>query len=113
MAVDVCVQVNTDVGWQTFEDLNIPMNWAYYQFQMAPYATIAYVDPQSERVMQLIIAVAPLVLVFMMRMVLGRSKEMILAVWLSVGWFAIRASLTPSMSFIRDYARPIERLLQG
>jgi hypothetical protein len=63
--------------------------------------------------MQLIIATAPLVLVFMMRMVLGRSKELILAVWLSVGWFAIRASLNPSMSFLREYARPIERLLQG
>lgn len=63
--------------------------------------------------MQLIIATAPSVLVFMMRMVLGRSKTIMLAVWLSVGWFAIRASQNPSMSFIRDYARPIERLLQG
>ena len=80
---------------------------------MAPIGTYVYVDPQAQRVLQLIIATGPLVLVFMMRMVLGRSKEMILAVWLSVGWFAIRASLNPSMSFIRDYARPIERLLQG
>jgi len=63
--------------------------------------------------MQLIIATAPLVLVFMMRMVLGRSKEIMLAVWLSVGWFAIRASLNPSMSFIKEYTRPIEHLLQG
>jgi hypothetical protein len=80
---------------------------------MAPISTYIYVDPQAQRLMQLIIATGPLVLVFIMRMVLGRSKEMILAVWLSVGWFAIRASLNPSMSFIRDYARPIERLLQG
>ena len=63
--------------------------------------------------MQLIIATAPLIFVFMMRMVMGRSKEMLLAVWLSVGWFAFRASLTPGMSFLRDYTRPIERLLQG
>jgi hypothetical protein len=80
---------------------------------MAPFGTYIYVDPQADRVMQLIIATAPLVLVFMMRMVLGRSKEMILAVWLSVGWFAIRASMNPGMHFLRDYARPIERLLQG
>jgi hypothetical protein len=79
---------------------------------MAPIGT-NYINPQSERVLQLIIAMAPLVVVFMMRMVLGRSKEILLAVWLSVGWFAIRASLNPSMSFIREYARPIERLLQG
>jgi hypothetical protein len=81
--------------------------------QMAHLAAYAYIDPQSERVMQLIIATAPLVLAFMMRLVLGRSKEMILAVWLSVGWFAFRASLNPSMSFIKEYTRPIERLLQG
>jgi len=80
---------------------------------MAPFAAYTNFDPQADRVLQLIIATGPLVLVFMMRMVLGRSKEMILAVWLSVGWFALRASLNPSMSFIRDYARPIERLLQG
>jgi hypothetical protein len=80
---------------------------------MAPFGTYVYVDPQADRVLQLIIATGPLVLVFMMRMVLGRSKELMLAVWLSVGWFAIRASLNPSMSFLRDYARPIERLLQG
>jgi hypothetical protein len=80
---------------------------------MAHLAEYLYVNPQSDRVLQLIIATAPLVVVFMMRMVLGRSKEMILAVWLSVGWFAIRASLNPSMSFIREYARPIGRLLQG
>ena len=79
---------------------------------MAPFATYSGIDSQADRVLQLIIATGPLVLVFMMRMVLGRSKEMILAVWLSVGWFALRASLNPSMSFIRDYARPIERLLQ-
>jgi hypothetical protein len=80
---------------------------------MEPFAAYGYVDPQAERVMQLIIATAPLVLVFMMRMVLGRSKEIMLAVWLSVGWFAIRASLNPSMSFIKEYTRPIEHLLQG
>ena len=78
---------------------------------MAPIANYVYVDPQADRVMQLIIATAPLLLVFMMRMMLGRSKELVLAVWLSVGWFAIRASLNPSMSFIRDYARPIEHLI--
>ena len=80
---------------------------------MAPFGTYIYVDPQADRVLQMIIAMAPLLLLLFMRMVLGRSKELILAVWLSVGWFAIRASLNPSMSFIRDYARPIERLLQG
>jgi len=46
-------------------------------------------------------------------MILGRSKEMLLAVWLSVGWFAIRASQTPSMAFLRDYTQPIERLILG
>jgi hypothetical protein len=80
---------------------------------MAHIGTYIYIDPQADRVMQLIIATAPLILVFMMRLVLGRSKEMMLAAWLSVGWFALRASVNPSMSFIRDYARPIERLLQG
>ena len=80
---------------------------------MAPIGISFYINPQSERVLQFIIATAPLLVVFMMRMVLGRSKEMILAVWLSVGWFAFRASLTPSMSFLREYARPIERLLVG
>lgn len=63
--------------------------------------------------MQLIIATGPFLLLLLMRMVLGRSKELMLAVWLSVGWFAVRASMNPSMSFIQDYARPIERLLQG
>jgi hypothetical protein len=80
---------------------------------MAPFGTYVYVDPQAGRVLQLIIATGPLLLLLLMRMVLGRSKELLLAVWLSVGWFAIRASANPSMSFIRDYARPIERLLQG
>jgi len=78
---------------------------------MAP--TVYFVDPQAARVLQLIIATGPLLLFILMRMVLGRSKELMLAVWLSVGWFAMRASLNPSMSFIQDYARPIERLLQG
>jgi hypothetical protein len=67
-------------------------------------------DSQSNGVLQLIIAGGPLLLVFMMRMVLGRSKEMVLAAWVSIGWFAIRASLNPSMSAM---FRPIERLLQG
>jgi hypothetical protein len=80
---------------------------------MAPLGTYLAPDPQIERVMQLIIATGPLVLIFIMRMTLGRSKEMMLAVWMSVGWFAFRASLNPSMHFILDYARPIERLLQG
>ena len=80
---------------------------------MAALGTYIYVDPQAGRVLQLIIAMGPLVFVFMMRMVLGRSKEMMLAVWLSLGWFVLRASMNPSMAFIRDYARPIERLLQG
>lgn len=52
-------------------------------------------------------------MLLLMRMVMGRSKELMLAVWLSVGWFAVRASLNPSMSFLQDYTRPIERLLQG
>ena len=80
---------------------------------MAPFADYVYGSSQAARVEQLIIAFAPLVFVFMMRLVLGRSKGIVLAVWLSVGWFAIRASQNPSMSFIRDYARPIERFLQG
>jgi hypothetical protein len=80
---------------------------------MAPIGTYAFVDPQAARVLQLIIATGPLLLLLMMRMVLGRSKELMLAVWLSVGWFAMRASLNPSMSFLNDFARPIERLLQG
>jgi hypothetical protein len=80
---------------------------------MAPLGTYVYINPQAGRVLQLIIATAPLLLLLLMRMVLGRSKELLLAVWLSVGWFAIRASLNPSMSFIREYARPLERLLQG
>jgi hypothetical protein len=78
---------------------------------MAPFGTFVYLDPQTERVLQLIIATAPALLVFFMRLVLGRSKEMMLAVWLSVGWFVLRASVIPSMSFIKDYARPIGRLL--
>jgi len=80
---------------------------------MTLFGTSGYVDPQADRVIQLIIATGPFLLFLMMRMVLGRSKELMLAVWLSVGWFAMRASLNPSMSFIRDCARPIERLLQG
>ena len=72
-----------------------------------------YVDPQAQRVMQLIIAVGPLVLVFLLRMIVGRSKEVMLAVWMSVFWFVFRASLNPSMAFLRDYTRPIERLLVG
>jgi hypothetical protein len=80
---------------------------------MALLAEYVVLDPQRERLLQLIIAFAPLVLVFMMRLILGRSKEMLLAVWMSLGWFAIRASLNPSMAFLREYTRPIERLLQG
>ena len=77
------------------------------------HGTYVFLDPQTGRLLQLIIATGPLLLLLLMRMVLGRSKELMLAVWLSVGWFAMRASLNPSMSFIQDYARPIERLLQG
>ena len=80
---------------------------------MALFSEVIYINQQAERVSQMIIALAPLLFVFIMRMVLGRSKTIMLAVWLSVGWFAIRASQNPSMSFIRDYARPIERFLQG
>ena len=78
---------------------------------MAPFGTFVYIDPETERVLQLIIATAPALLVFIMRLVLGRSKEMMLAVWLSVGWFVFRASANPSMSFIKEYARPLGRLL--
>lgn len=81
--------------------------------QMEPIGAYVLVDPQSARVLQFIIATGPLLLLLMMRMVIGRSKELMLAVWLSVGWFALRASLNPSMSFLNDFARPIERLLQG
>ena len=82
-------------------------------FHMATLGTYLYAAPPSDRVLQLIIAVGPLGLVFLLRMILGRSKEMLLAVWLSVGWFAIRASQTPSMAFLRDYTQPIERLILG
>ena len=75
--------------------------------------TVQIINPESARVLELIIAAGPLLLLILMRMVLGRSKELMLGVWLSVGWFAMRASLNPSMSFLQDYARPIERLLQG
>jgi hypothetical protein len=80
---------------------------------MAPVSTYVVIDPQAQRVLQLIIAAAPLLLVFFMRIILGRSKEMVLAVWVSLGWFALRASMNPSMSFIGQYARSLERLIQG
>jgi hypothetical protein len=80
---------------------------------MAPFGTYIFLDPQTGRLLQLIIATGPFLFLLLMRMVLGHSKELMLAVWLSVGWFAMRASLNPSMSFLQDYARPIERLLQG
>ena len=73
--------------------------------------TVHMINPESARVLQLIIATGPLLLFLLMRMVLGRSKELMLAVWLSVGWFAMKASLNPSMSFLHDVTRPIERLL--
>ena len=78
---------------------------------MAP--TVHFIDPQTARVLQLIIATGPLLLFLLMRMILGRSKELMLAVWLSVGWFAMRASINPSMSFLNEFTRPIERLLEG
>ena len=77
------------------------------------FGTNGYVDPGAERVMQLFIAAGPLVALLLIRMVLGRSKEMILALWLSMGWLALRASLNPQMAFLRDVTRPIERLIQG
>jgi hypothetical protein len=77
---------------------------------MAPFASYVSGDGQADRVLQLIVAGGPFVIVFMMRMVLGRSKEVVLAAWLSVGWFALRASMNPSISSL---FRPIERLLQG
>ncbi len=80
---------------------------------MAPFSSYIYSDPQAGRVLQLIIATGPLLLLLLMRMVVGRSKELLLAMWLSVGWFALRASLNPDVSFIQNYTQPIERLLQG
>lgn len=80
---------------------------------MTPIGSYVIINPQAGRVLQLIVATGPLLFLLLMRMVLGRSKELMLAMWLSVGWFAMRASLNPSMSFIQDYTRPIERLLQG
>jgi hypothetical protein len=77
---------------------------------MTPFGLYVGIDPQADRVLQLIIAAGPLLLVFMMRLVLGRSKEVALAVWVSIGWFAFRASLNPSMAAM---FRPIERLLVG
>lgn len=75
--------------------------------------TYVYVNPGGERVVQLLIAGGPLIALLLMRMILGRSKELLLALWMSIGWFALRASLNPQMSFLRDYTRPIERLLEG
>lgn len=77
------------------------------------FGTYIYIEPSAERCMQLLVAGGPLALFLMMRMVLGRSKEMLLAIWISIGWLAIRASLNPQMAFIREYTRPIERLLVG
>ncbi len=77
---------------------------------MTLIATGLIVDGQVDRVFQLIIAGGPFLVVFMMRMVLGRSKEVVLAAWLSLGWFALRASLNPSFA---SMFRPIERLIQG
>ena len=78
--------------------------------QMTLFLSSIFVDPGAERVMQLLVAGGPFALLILMRMVLGRSKELMLAVWLSVGWFAIRASVNPQLEGI---VRPIERLLQG
>jgi hypothetical protein len=75
---------------------------------MALIGTYVYIDPQAERVRQLIFAVGPVIFVFMMRLVVGRSKEMMVAVWLSLGWFAIRASLSPALE---PLIRRLERLL--
>ena len=63
---------------------------------------------QGDGVSQFLIAFVPLLIVFFMRMIMGRSKEMMLAGWVSLGWFALRASLNPS---IVSLVRPLERLL--
>jgi len=75
---------------------------------MTPYAGPSNIYAQGDGVLQFIIAFMPLLIVFFMRMVLGRSKEMMLAGWLSLGWFALRASLNPSLVSL---VRPLERLL--
>ncbi len=80
---------------------------------MTPIETHAFIGSQTNGVLQLIVAVGPFLLLLLTRMVVGSSKTLMLAVWLSVGWFAVRASSNPSMSFLNDFARPIERLLQG
>ncbi len=72
-----------------------------------------YLAPGSDRVMQFLIAGGPFIALVLIRMILGRSKELLLAMWLSIGWFALRASLNPQMAFIREYTVPIERLIQG
>jgi hypothetical protein len=80
---------------------------------MEPFGTYAVINPQSDRVLQLIIAMGPFILLLLMRMVIGRSKTLMLAVWLSVGWLALRIQSNTSTSFLHDFARPIERLLEG
>jgi hypothetical protein len=70
-------------------------------------------NPHSDRVLQLIIAMGPFVFLVLARMVIGRSKTLMLAVWLSVGWLALRVQSDTSTSFLHDFARPIEQLLEG
>jgi hypothetical protein len=77
------------------------------------FGTYVDVNPGTQRIMQLVIAAGPFAFLMFMRMIAGRSKELMLAVWLSIGWLAIRLSLNPQLEFLRDYLRPIERFLQG
>lgn len=70
-------------------------------------------DSQGDRVLQMIIAMGPLLFLFLARIVLGRSKTLMLAVWLSVGWLVLRVHNDTNSSFIREFARPIARLLEG
>lgn len=77
------------------------------------FGNIAYVNPGSERVTQWFIAVGPFALLLFFRMLFGRSKELGLAVWLSLAWFAVRLSLNPQFTFLRDCMRTFERFLEG
>jgi hypothetical protein len=80
---------------------------------MAPLGTDTLINPHGDRVLQMLIAMGPFILLVLARMVIGRSKTLMLAVWLSVGWLALRVHNNTENTFLREFARPIERLLEG
>ena len=77
------------------------------------FGNYAFTNPGSERVEQWLIAFGPFALLLFLRMIFGRSKEIGLGVWLSIGWFAVRVSLNPQFAFLQDYLRQLERFVQG